>query len=87
MLKRKAGQDPNDLHYEQSKCSDLKLRRSSCLFYDGTKVRYIHTLKARRRHLLSAIKLRQDNIKFAAVAWRITRIFWTSSIGTLKVET
>ena len=48
VLKRKAGQDPNDPHYEQLKLLGFETPPVNVPFYDGTKVRYIQTLKARR---------------------------------------
>ncbi len=63
ILKRKAGQDPGE-EYEQLALAGFDNAPRNVPFYDGKRVRYIGSLHATESHLLSAIKLRRDNIAF-----------------------
>ena len=62
-LKRRAAEDPNS-QYDQVCLAGFDTAPCNVPFYDGHKVRYIPTLSAKTSHLLSAIKLRKDNIGF-----------------------
>jgi hypothetical protein len=63
LLKRRAGEDPTE-DYEQLRLTGFENAPRNVPFYDGEKVRYIPAEAARKTHLLSAIKLRDDNITF-----------------------
>lgn len=63
VLKRSSGEDPNE-EYEQLSLHGFEKAPKNVPFYDGERVRYIPTLGAKRAHLKSAIKLRDDNIRF-----------------------
>lgn len=63
VLKRRAGENPEE-EYEQLSLHGFENAPRNVPFYDGEKVRYIATLSAKRSHLLSAIKLREDNVTF-----------------------
>lgn len=63
VLKRKAGQEAGE-EYEQLALVGFENAPRNVPFYDGKRVRYIGLLFATEAHLLSAIKLRRDNIAF-----------------------
>jgi hypothetical protein len=62
-LKRDAGLDADD-DGAQLAIPGLEQLPSNIPFYDGRKVRYIAWESAREEHLLSCLKLREDNIRF-----------------------
>ncbi len=63
VLKRKAGEEMGE-QYEQLSIAGFENAPRNVPFYDGKRVRYISAMASTTAHLVSAVKLRDDNIRY-----------------------